>query len=414
MYNSEDRNFIDVESSPVNDGDQVVWESCFYGNNGNSIPPKKKKKRKVKFLGKIAGFLIMTMAGGALGSGVTYYMMNKGVLGTSVASRNVTYVPQSFTESSDDAMSAADAFNKVSPAVVIISTVSNSNSVSMFGATGEVEGMGSGFIINEEGDILTNYHVISGAKEIKVTLSDGNEVSASVVNYDSDKDIAMIKLAEGTKVPAVAELGDSDEIYPGAEVIAIGTPLSKNFAYTLTKGVISGSNRSIDNGNGKPMNLIQTDAAINSGNSGGPLVNTKGQVIGINSMKLSSQASSSNASIEGIGFAIPINDVKSQIGTLSKQMVNLGIKIRQVDSSLAQRYNLEEGLYVAEVEEYSPAEKSGMKIGDIIVKCDGKSVTTYDELKEIKNTKSVGDTMTIQVMRNHKAVDLSVVLEESK
>lgn len=411
MFNSEDKNFIDVESSPINDGDETtVWESSNNGSYNNSP----KRKRKAKFLGKIAGLVVLTMAGGAFGSGITYYMMNKGNIGSSKASTTVTYVPQSFTQSSDDAMSAADAFNKVSPAVVIISTVSNTSSVNMFGSTGEVEGMGSGFIIDEDGDILTNYHVIEGAKEIKVTLSDGSEVNASVVNYDSDKDIAMIKLAEGTKVPAVAELGDSEEVYPGAEVIAIGTPLSKNLAYTLTKGVVSGSNRNIDSGNGKTMNLIQTDAAINSGNSGGPLVNTKGQVIGINSMKLSSQASSSNASVEGIGFAIPINEVKNQMGTLSKQMVNLGIKIRPIDSSLAQRYNLEQGLYVAEVEEYSPAEKAGMKIGDIIVKCDGKSVTTYDELKEIKNTKSVGDTMNVQVMRNHKAVDLSVVLEEAK
>ena len=412
MYNNENNNFIDVEASPVNEADQTVGGNSYNGNNNFHNKPK--RKGKAKFLGKIAGLVIVAMAGGVFGSGITYYAMNRGTLGTSAVSKNVTYVPQSFTQSSDDAMSAADAFNKVSPAVVIISTVSDSGSVNMFGGTGEVEGMGSGFIINEDGDILTNYHVINGAKEIKVTLSDGREVNANVVNYDADKDIAMIKLAEGTKVPAVAELGDSDEIYPGAEVIAIGTPLSKNLAYTLTKGVVSGSNRSVDSGNGKSMNLIQTDAAINSGNSGGPLVNTKGQVIGINSMKLSSQASSSNASVEGIGFAIPINEVKVQIDTLSKQMVNLGIKIRVVDSSLSQRYNLEQGLYVAEVEEYSPAEKAGMKIGDIIVKCDGKSITTYDELKEIKNTKSVGDMMNIQVMRNHKAVDLSVVLEESK
>lgn len=415
MDNNEYRNFIDVESSPVNDGDQVVWESCFNGDGGNSMGLKKKKRRKGRLLRKIAGLLIMTVAGGAIGSGATYYMMNKGSFGSLQASKNVTFVPQSFTESSEDAMSAADAFNKVSPAVVIISTVSTSNSMSMFGGAGEVEGMGSGFIINENGDILTNYHVINGAKDIKVTLSDGREVSASVVNFDQDKDIAMIKLAEGTKVPAVAELGDSDEIYPGAEVIAIGTPLSKNLAYTLTKGVISGSNRSIDsNGTGKPMNLIQTDAAINSGNSGGPLVNTKGQVIGINSMKLSSQASSSGASVEGIGFAIPINDVKNQIDTLSKKMLNLGIKIRAIDSSLAERYSLEEGLYVAEVEEYSPAEKGGMKIGDIIVRCDGKSVKTFDELKEIKNSKDTGDTMSIQVIRNHKPVDLNIILEEAK
>ena len=294
MFNSEDKNFIDVESSPINDGDETtVWESSNNGSYNNSP----KRKRKAKFLGKIAGLVVLTMAGGAFGSGITYYMMNKGNIGSSKASTTVTYVPQSFTQSSDDAMSAADAFNKVSPAVVIISTVSNTSSVNMFGSTGEVEGMGSGFIIDEDGDILTNYHVIEGAKEIKVTLSDGSEVNASVVNYDSDKDIAMIKLAEGTKVPAVAELGDSEEVYPGAEVIAIGTPLSKNLAYTLTKGVVSGSNRNIDSGNGKTMNLIQTDAAINSGNSGGPLVNTKGQVIGINSMKLSSQASSSNASV---------------------------------------------------------------------------------------------------------------------
>lgn len=412
MYNSENNNFIDVESSPVNDVDQTIGGNSYSSNNGFHNRPK--KKRKARFLGKIAGLVVLTMAGGAFGSGITYYAMNKGNLGTSTVSKSVTYVPQSFTQSSDDAMSAADAFNKVSPAVVIISTVSDSGSVSMFGGTGEVEGMGSGFIINEDGDILTNYHVIDGAKEIKVTLSDGREVNASVVNYDSDKDIAMIKLAEGTKVPAVAELGDSDEIYPGAEVIAIGTPLSKNLAYTLTKGVVSGSNRSIDSGNGKTMNLIQTDAAINSGNSGGPLVNTKGQVIGINSMKLSSQASGSNASVEGIGFAIPINEVKSQIDTLSKQMVNLGIKIRPIDSSLSQKYNLEQGLYVAEVEEYSPAEKAGMKIGDIIVKCDGKTVTTFDQLKEIKNSKNVGDTMSIQVMRNHKPVDLTVTLEEAK
>ncbi|NME82614.1 trypsin-like peptidase domain-containing protein [Clostridium sp. SM-530-WT-3G] len=412
MYNNENNNFIDVEASPVNEADQTVGGNSYNGNNNFHNKPK--RKGKAKFLGKIAGLVIVAMAGGVFGSGITYYAMNRGTLGTSAVSKNVTYVPQSFTQSSDDAMSAADAFNKVSPAVVIISTVSDSGSVNMFGGTGEVEGMGSGFIINEDGDILTNYHVINGAKEIKVTLSDGREVNANVVNYDADKDIAMIKLAEGTKVPAVAELGDSDEIYPGAEVIAIGTPLSKNLAYTLTKGVVSGSNRSVDSGNGKSMNLIQTDAAINSGNSGGPLVNTKGQVIGINSMKLSSQASSSNASVEGIGFAIPINEVKVQIDTLSKQMVNLGIKIRVVDSSLSQRYNLEQGLYVAEVEEYSPAEKAGMKIGDIIVKCDGKTVTTFDELKEIKNSKNVGDTMEVEVIRNHKPVDLTVTLEEAK
>lgn len=305
-------------------------------------------------------------------------------------------------------MSAADAFNKVAPAVVIVSTKGSSNSGFM---NGEVEGMGSGFIINEEGYILTNYHVIANAKEITVTLSNNTEVSATVVNYDQDRDVAMLKLKDGTKVPAVAELGDSDEVYPGAEVIAIGTPLSKNFAQTLTKGVISGSNRTIDD-SGKSVDFIQTDAAINPGNSGGPLVNAKGQVIGINSMKIGSDASGSSTPVEGIGFAIPINEVKNKIDALSKPILNLGIQIREIDSATAKKYDLVEGIYVSSVEEYSPAEKGGLKIGDIIVKCDGKEAKKFDELKAIKESKNAGDTMKIEVIRDKKTVDLSVVLEE--
>ena len=305
-------------------------------------------------------------------------------------------------------MSAADVFNKVAPAVVIVSTKSLQSTV--FGGSQEVEGIGSGFIINEEGYILTNYHVIQGASEVTVTLSDNTEVTATVVNYDQDKDIAMIKLKEGTKVPAIAELGDSDEMYAGAEVVAIGTPLSKNFAQTLTKGIISGSNRTIQGENGTSVNLIKTDAAINPGNSGGPLVNAKGQVIGINSMKIGTQVG--GTSIEGIGFAIPINEVKNKIDSLSKPILNLGIQIREIDSTLAKQYNLEEGIYVAAVDEFSPAEKGGLKVGDVIVKCDGKSTKTFNELKEIKASKNVGDTIKMEVIRNKKSIDLSIELTE--
>ena len=406
--NDENNNYIDVESSPVYDNDSDVFENQFIYKNGKSF---KKKKRK-GVLGKVAGCLLLTVTGGLFGGGVTYSLIkNSANNGNGIfVNKQVNYVPQSFTQSDSEAMSAADAFNKVSPAVVIISvtgTTSNGFTSSQY------EGMGSGFIINEEGYILTNYHVIEGAKDISVTLSDGNEVTATVVNYDQEKDLAMIKLKEGTKVPAVAELGDSDELYPGAEVIAIGTPLSKNLAYTLTKGVISGNDRTIQTDSGTSVHLLQTDAAINSGNSGGPLVNTKGQVIGINSMKLGSQSMGS-ATVEGIGFAIPINEVKSKIDALSKQILNLGIKIREIDSDTAEKYNLEQGLYVASVDEYSPAEKGGLKIGDIIVECDGKSVKTFDELKEIKQSKDVGDTMKIRVIRDKKNVDLNVVLEEPR
>ena len=403
MNNNENNGkFIDVESMPADQGTQVAWENCFQNNNDG----ENKKGRGVRVLGKIAGMLLITMIGGVFGSGITYSLVKSN---NSVNSKQIiSTIPQSFTASTSDAMSAADAFNKVAPAVVIVSTKSTVNNGF---STGEAEGMGSGFIINEEGYILTNYHVISSAKEISVTLSDKSEVSATVVNYDSEKDIAMIKLKEGTKVPAIAELGDSDEIYPGAEVIAIGTPLSKNFAQTLTKGVISGSNRTIESETGTSVNLIQTDAAINPGNSGGPLVNAKGQVIGINSMKLGTQVLG-ETTIEGIGFAIPINEVKNKIEALSKPILNLGIQIRELDSVTAKKYDLVEGIYVSSVDEFSPAEKGGLKIGDIIVKCDGRSVKTFKELKEIKESKKAGDTMEIEIVRNNKNVSVSVVLEE--
>jgi serine protease Do len=402
--NENNEKFIDVESLPVDEGQQVAWKNCF--QNNNNAEPRKRKGRGIRILGKIAGILLITTIGGVFGSGITYSLIkNNNIVQTK---QIVSSIPQSFTTSTSDAMSAADAFNKVAPAVVIVSTKS---SASNGFTSGEVDGMGSGFIINEEGYILTNYHVIANAKEVTVTLSDNTEVSATVVNYDTEKDIAMIKLKEGTKVPAIAELGDSDEVYPGADVIAIGTPLSKNFAQTLTKGVISGSNRTIEGENGTSVNLIQTDAAINPGNSGGPLVNTKGQVIGINSMKIGTQATGTT-SIEGIGFAIPINEVKSKIDALSKPILNLGIQIREIDSDTAKKYDLVEGIYVSSVDEFSSAEKAGLKIGDIIVKCDGKSAKTFKELKDIKEGKSAGDTMNIEVVRDKKNVTIPVVLEE--
>lgn len=407
MNNREDDNFIDVESSPVLDGEQVAWRSCF----DEKEPKKKKKRRGARIFGTIAGGILISLIGGIIGSAITYSMI--GSNRSSFNSKTTNYVPQSFVSSTNNAMSAADAFNKVAPAVVIVSTKGLQDvNYGFFSQEQEVEGIGSGFIINEEGYILTNYHVIKGATEVTVTLSTGDEVPATVVNYEETKDIAMLKLKEGTKVPAVAELGDSDAIYPGAEVIAIGTPLSKNFAQTLTKGVISGSNRTVTTENGESVNLIQTDAAINPGNSGGPLVNTNGEVIGINSMKIGTQAGST--SVEGIGFAIPINEVKNKIDDLSKPILNLGIKVRDIDANTAKQYDLEEGIYVVSVDEFSPAEKGGLKVGDIIVKCDGKSATTLDKLKEIKQTKNAGDTLGLEVVRNGKNVKLNVTLEEGK
>ena len=371
----------------------------------NGEPSKEKKKKRkggngiVKY---ISLALICSLFGGVVGSGITYFVTDKSG-GNISYSNTVVTDPVSFA-TDNTALSAADIYKKVAPAVVMVSTKSIQNINGWFQQ--EMEGMGSGFIINNDGYILTNYHVIDGAKEVTVTLSDGREVTASVVNYDSEQDVAMIKLNEDIDVPGVVELGDSDALQPGEEVLAIGNPLSKELSYTLTKGIVSALNRSVETETGVNTNLIQTDTAINSGNSGGPLINTKGQVIGINTLKASDGA-------EGIGFAIPINDVKDKIDSLSKPILNLGVSIRVIDESMAKQLNMEQGLYVVEVNAFSPAEKAGLKGGDLIVKADGTRIKTFEELQEIKNSKEEGDSINIEFIRDGKTQNTTITLTSS-
>ena len=168
--------------------------------------------------------------------------------------------------------------------------------------------------------------------------------------------------------------------------------------------MVSAVNRNVETSSGAKLNLIQTDAAINPGNSGGPLVNTKGEVIGINTMKISGGA-------EGIGFSIPINEVKDRIDSLSKPILNLGISIREITSDLAKQYKMDEGLYIVSVVEFSPAEKAGLQGGDLIVKFDGKRIKTFDELKEIRDSKEEGDVVQMEVVRNGENKTFNVQLE---
>lgn len=377
-------------------------------NNDEEFKKDKNPKNGRKIVGFIASGLIIALTGGIFGGIVTYKALTSKLQG-----KSIELAPVNFTQSDEKALSAQQVYDKVSPAVVTIST-KGTEYMGIFAQN--VEGIGSGFIINEEGYILTNYHVVelavsNNTKDVTVILSDGQEVSGKVVNYDQTRDIAMVKLAEGTKVPAVAELGDSDGLYVGQEVVAIGTPLGKNFAQTLTKGVVSGINRNLTTSGGKTGDYIQTDAAINSGNSGGPLINTRGQVVGINTAKLSGQ---SEATIEGMGFAIPINDAKDRIESLSKPILNLGVTVREVNSELAKQNNLpREGLWVVGVTEGSSAEKAGLQPSDLIIKFDGKEIKTFDELSKIKNEKNVGDKINIVVYRNGKNVSLTLELAEN-
>ncbi|WP_133014108.1 S1C family serine protease [Clostridium cuniculi] len=393
----DNENIYDAAYSEAKVSDEIEVKNNF---NEEPSKEKKKKRRNSKGIAKyIALALICSLCGGVVGSGVTYFVTGKS--GSNNSSGNTIVAdPVSFA-TDNTALSAADIYKKVAPAVVMVSTKSVQSVNGWFQQ--ETEGMGSGFIINNDGYILTNYHVIDGAKEVTVTLSDGQEVTASVVNYDSDQDVAMIKINQDIEVPGVVELGDSDALQPGEEVLAIGNPLSKELSSTLTKGIVSALNRSIETETGVSTNLIQTDTAINSGNSGGPLINTKGEVIGINTLKASDGA-------EGIGFAIPINDVKEKIDSLSKPILNLGVSIRVIDESMAKQLNMEEGLYIVEVNEFSPAEKAGLKGGDLIVKADGTRIKTFEELQEIKNSKEEGDTINIEFIRDGKTQNTTITL----
>lgn len=370
-----------------------------YGDNIEKTKRSKKNGRRIFGIGALV--VIVALLSGFCGSSLTYIMMKKDNVGVATQTENIANENAVADFKNSQPMTTQQAFNKVAPAVVIVST----KGLMENGFTSqEVEGIGSGFIINEDGDILTNYHVVEGAQEVTVTLSTGKEVKAKVVNYDQTQDIAMIRLEGDVKVPAVAELGNSDTVKPGEEVIAIGTPLSKDFAQTVTKGVVSAVGRTVTTDNGKQVNLIQTDAAINQGNSGGPLVNAQGQVIGINTLKLAGGA-------EGIGFAIPINEVKSKLDVLSKPILTLGVKVREINEQLSKKYDLPEGIYVVEVVSFSPAEKAGIKSGDVITYFDGKRVKTLEELNKIKNTKNAGDKVSVKVVRDGKTKTLELTLE---
>ena len=388
----DDKNIYDVVYSSGKDNNNDTY---------NFQEPHVKTKKKRGFNKTIAGVIVCTLCSGFIGSGVTYLALKDNLTQTKTINVN----PSKF-DTKSEALSATEAYNKVAPAAVVVSTKSVTQGYFMH--TQEVEGIGSGFIINEEGYILTNYHVVKGAQEISVTLSNDVTTTAQVVNYDENQDVAMIKITdESVEIPATVELGDSDALQPGEEVIAIGTPLSTELSSTVTKGIISATSRSVAVESGVTMNLIQTDAAINAGNSGGPLVNTKGEVVGINSSKISGEA------VEGIGFSIPINDIKDKIESLSKPILNLGISVRTIDESLSKQLNMEQGLYIVEVTEFSSAEKAGLKAGDIIVKADGTRITTFDEFKEIKNAKEEGDDISLEVVRNGESKTINVTLTAS-
>ncbi|MBK1811571.1 trypsin-like peptidase domain-containing protein [Clostridium sp. YIM B02505] len=409
--NTNEQSFVFVNNDTQNQINKPVtnWQTVEYTQPMNDNEPKKKKRRG-KVAALVAGALVCAVIGGGVGAGTLYYLEkgNGGLTASgsgSTAIKNVTYDPPKFS-SSTTAMSVTDVVKKVSPAVVTVSTKSVVSSQNFFGQQQQQqqEGVGTGFIINEQGYILTNYHVVSGAAQVKVTLSDGKELNAKVLNYDQNQDLAVVKVTDNFKVPAIAELGDSDALQSGEEVIAIGNPLGKEFVGTVTKGIISSTARTIDI-SGTKATYLQTDAAINPGNSGGPLINSKGQVIGINTAK------TSETGVEGIGFAIPINHAKDSLDSLSKPKIVIGIGVKNVTEDDSKAYNLPVGVYVTSISDFSSAQKAGIQTGDIITKFEGKQVKTIDELNKLRDTHKAGDKVSITVVRDGKEVNLQLTLQ---
>lgn len=315
----------------------------------------------------------------------------------------------------------------VGPSVVSVNVIGSSLQQDFFGNGREVESQsaGTGVIISADGLIITNRHVVStDTKSVSVTLSDGSELQADVVGRTNDSDpldIAFLKIRDiGGIELTVAEIGDSDVVEVGDRVVAIGNALGQ-FQNTVTSGIISGFGRDIDAFDGGGVetlqNLFQTDAAINSGNSGGPLVNSASEVIGINV---------ATASAENISFAIPINDVKSLIDVVLEtgklERPYLGVRYIPLSEDVAQQLEIEttEGAYIPEgsinrpsILDDSPAEKAGMQEGDIVIEIDGQKLDQDNGIVSILGKKRVGDTVNIKVLRDGIEVDLSATLEAS-
>ena len=324
----------------------------------------------------------------------------------------------SLSNYSDTAVYAA---NKILPSIVGIQIEYNVTSMfSMFGngQTSTATATGSGIIISDDGYILTNNHVVSSsesesyyqvseATKITVTLFDDETTyDAQIVGTDEETDLAVIKIDKTGLTKA--EFADSDSIKVGEFAMAVGSPLG--LQSSVTCGIVSAVNREVTDSDGKTYTLIQTDAAINAGNSGGALVNSEGKVIGVNTLKLTGE------DVEGMGFAIPINsttDITSQLIEYSKvRRPYIGITGMELDAQTAQKNNLVEGIYVKDVENFSAAEKAGIKIGDVIIEADGKAVKTMDELNEVKNSHNIGDEMKIKINRDGQEKDLTLTLGE--
>lgn len=367
-------------------------------NNNIQIISEKKKNKIPTVLIIIIGVVLVSV----LSSLATYFLVTKGNIQITGAN-NTTY-------SVENVENPVVAVAQIAGPSVVGVSVTYYEQI-LFGQLAEGESEGSGIIYSSDGYIITNYHVIedavnSSSAAVTITLSDESEYQAEIVGTDDVTDLALLKI-EPEEELTPATFADSSNIQVGELAVAIGNPLGQEFAGSVTVGYISALNRDITT-DGRTYNVIQTDAAINPGNSGGALVNSKGEVIGINTIKISDD------SVEGLGFAIPSNDALKIIEELkvTGKIIRpyVGIYGIDLDEITAQRNRLVEGIYVYQVQEGSPAQEAGIQNGDIIVEFDGQEVKTTQELNNIKNQKEIGDSVHVKVYRAGEYKEGDIVL----
>ena len=405
----------ELQQNAMTDAEQAKarMEEAVYGgtlhaekHTANQVENTKQttKKKKNSMTVVVATGLICAIVGGSIG----------GVIGANMVQSR--YEQMNNTGTGNTSIQLVGNQSEISPVIAIAQKVTPSvvgvhtyGTYSYWGRqiTNMELGSGSGIIYSEDGYIITNYHVIENATSVIVTLADEKEYEAVIIGADEASDLAVLKINADRKLPA-AELGDSSQLQIGELVVAIGNPLG--YSNTVTDGIVSGLNRQLSDYTDE-MTLIQTNAAINSGNSGGALVNSRGQVVGINSAKLVA----SNA--EGMGFALSIDEVKP----LVEQLINqghvsrpyMGVTINsqyQVDEKTAERYDIPVGIMIYSVADNSPAERAGLKAGDIIYKVDNTIIQSFDDLSRVIDSSKVGDTLQVTANRDGQKVVCNVVL----